>query len=335
MFSRRRPRRSGFTLVELLTVIGIISLLIGILLPSLSRARAQARRLKVSAQIDAIGKGLEMFRNDFNQYPDSRWGQDGIDWTGADPAIPNNMRLSGAHWLARALAGHDFQGVDSKGLVLQRGPAGLGLTPPLNLEQLRTDSTPPGRYSERKGTYLEAPVFAKDDDITKFPNQMPQGLATGRPVVIDGYGFPVLYYRANPRARYAFSVTGTGSSVPNGSPGDALGVYNLGDNAMITGGDVDDGTKTDSSPGWDFAGTGIKHGISEFGSINPSNIDSTTVPNTHKGKTFTNFLHNESAHETGRTVRPYNPETFILLSAGADGIFGTEDDVSNFKPGDQ
>jgi prepilin-type N-terminal cleavage/methylation domain-containing protein len=76
-----RRRRPGFTLVELLTVVAIISLLIGILLPSLSRARDQAKRLRTAALLDAIGKGIEMFHGDFKQYPDSSARVDPItDW---------------------------------------------------------------------------------------------------------------------------------------------------------------------------------------------------------------------------------------------------------------
>jgi len=64
----RRQVGKGFTLIELLVVVAIIALLISILLPSLSRARAQARQLVCMTQLRSMGNAARLYAEDNDSY---------------------------------------------------------------------------------------------------------------------------------------------------------------------------------------------------------------------------------------------------------------------------
>ena len=64
-------KRKAFTIVELLTVMSIIVILIGLMVPALNKVRRFATDVKQKAQFNSMNAAIELFNNEFEGYPPS------------------------------------------------------------------------------------------------------------------------------------------------------------------------------------------------------------------------------------------------------------------------
>jgi prepilin-type N-terminal cleavage/methylation domain-containing protein len=92
-------RARGFTLIEMLVVIGIILVLAGLLLPAITGAYKKAHRAAMAMDLQAVGAALDAYKRDFGDYP--RVHTD----PGLTPQPDRPNPMTGAQMLCFALIG--------------------------------------------------------------------------------------------------------------------------------------------------------------------------------------------------------------------------------------
>ncbi len=329
---QKQRQANGFTLIELLVVISIIMLLLGILVPGMQAFKRNADNLKQKSRFHSMEVGLELFYKDFQKYPESK-------------ALPGGTTgvVNGAHHLAEALFGRDMKGFDYKS----------------NWYAL-TDSAIPDIYANdnnsgvqadidasaarRKGPYMDLKdigVFRLNAGIgvTWYPaaGAIAVSTETGEtiyagddnypsPVISDIFykkviqvanlqtgeeqgfrvGTPVLYFKANTDEKQSRGYAAGGFPITDYRHL----IYNYEDNEAMFG-------------------LQQVHGPEALPKKNHHYRERYTegTPSKNGDELFYDDITNEKVEQY---ARPINARGFLLISAGRDGIYGTNDDVTNF-----
>jgi len=284
-------------MVEILTVVGIIAILVAVLIPALTMVRRIAKETQQKAQLTAIDLALIAFKADYGDYPPSDW--------------PLGSNYCGAQKLTEALLGWDLLGFHPDSEFTSNGRTKDGSREIYHDPLDPDDPDDEKNLKERRGPYLElgtANVFrlgqVSADKPGLFDDTAP--LKEDTFVICDVFGIkkitlakgetakagtPILYYRANTSSK---SIEGSGVYER---------IYNGYDNQILINLVIDEKNLT------------------------PDQRNNTLANATNRFEFFCDYI---TDPKVTAIPWPYRPDSYILISAGADGLYGTSDDICNF-----
>jgi prepilin-type N-terminal cleavage/methylation domain-containing protein len=304
-----KSKNNGFTLVEMLTTVTIIAILIAILVPSLSLVRRVSKETAQRSQFATIDMAIGAFKSDYGDYPPSSWQ--------GTPPLPD---YSGAQMLSEALVGWDLMGFHPKSDWRANGREAAGTVG--TVYDMTGFTEPQKQYNleQRKGPYLELATTGvfKLEDLFDAGQAAP--LAGQTFVICDVFkakkitlipaagktttamaGTPILYYKARTDSKTIDQLV---------EPSIDLRIYNSYDNFFLAG--LGRMTVPPLQRGWP-------------GNQHPLGSD---LENLYKFD-YEGGIRDPKIPSTVRPW-PYRPDSYILISAGMDGLYGTSDDIHNF-----
>ena len=328
---QQNMKRTAFTLIEILVVVAIIALLVGILLPSFTAVRTSAKKTQTLAQFNALATGLELFRKEQTiggSLPPSASDNPDDFMLIANPRKlaggKDEVRITGGHLLFQAMVGADQLGTPG---FRDRDRDGEWWND--------THDDDGGIYEINQTTGKEevnrfGGAGYVDDKMTAAARSLdaldPEGLdqvraknaAVDEPMFVDAFGMPILYYRAN-RSLFRMTTNLAGAKDP--------GIYRQQDNAIITGTDVG----TQQFDGLDFGPGEVNDRFHEIKiALSPAPTDSEDdvcdVDPQYEGS-FARFI---CDHSIRARPTPVRKDSYLLISAGPDNRYGTEDDITNW-----
>jgi type II secretory pathway pseudopilin PulG len=277
--AKQSNKKGAFTIIELLTVMSIIIILIGLLVPALNMVKRFAKRVMQKNQFHSIEVAMETYNAEWEDYPPSEW-QDELF-----------RPYCGAMKLCEAMVGQDLLGFHPNSRFQRNDPA-YGRA---DLSTRRKYLIPGSANAyEVDDLYENWGPFDQNSLVLcdVFPNITPKG--TSKLV-----GMPILYYKADT------SKTGHNAEVP---PPDSQNIYNYLDNQPLLA--LGMPWAPPPAPGGEPSHRLYREPSIFYVSTRNDKID---------------------IDGDGFGDRPYNADSYILLSSGWDGEYGTDDDMYNFK----
>lgn len=211
-FMHNSPQqRRGFTLIEILVVVGIIALLVGILLPALSKVQERAKVTQTTGLMQEFAKACDAFQQEFGRYP-------GLV---PEEILANDPQISGTENAILELMGGGVRKNDVDSASYTNTTIGYGAPGWIELTFKTGNAAPndkfyvkinPGKIGEgpKINNKQYPPFFApKASELRPAAGQMYSSSGTrtagelpalaaagGMPDLVDSWGNPIIFLRA-------------------------------------------------------------------------------------------------------------------------------------------